>query len=731
MTIYNSYPSISSVVLSPSIGYINATLLSVATSGEVDVLTKSYQWQYYLTGIASWVDIAGNSANWISTVLGDVRCIVTASNFYGSTSFTSNTITIDTASDAGPAPVITSISISPTDGKVGTTFTVSSTATGSSDLTVSYKWRVHSDSLWFDTGTAQSYTLGNALALADQVLCEVTYTDLFGRSVSSSASVTPHATLTDVTALINPTVSTGSPSGPPYGSKNIVYPTVERDQGYKTYLTKFSLKNCVDTTAAGLFFNADETLTDATGTVFVEVVKYRDTTAKKAWHYGMVVSTQKSGMAQDDLSNIIGVADITERIHELYLNSPKIFTDQGNSIYTHDWDEIIQLKVVHYAESPTYGNTDMNHPEVIRIYINNKEILRWDTYNSGTGLFFSSPERKTTFYSEIEPWEKFLPRKLRLPLTPQVGKIFGVYSSAWSQYSWATKRHADGTYDYTMNTKTQKPEFLELYATQAVLIGAEENYYHRTNQYLTDLVLNKNMNTNIKSYIMQTRPEVVGMNYYDVPYTTPAATTVDVEPVSYLMYYVPEDTQSGQKYMKGLTVNERGAIYSTPINTGFRARMLIQNNMPHLVFLKKDPDSKNTITVNLSLWTHEIIANSDQDIIESIIDRSNPAEVIQIDSQWIQSTYAAEKIMTAVAAGIDGFSNDVSLQIFGNPLIQVGDVVDLSYSLKGINHTYYLVQSVQQSFKDGLETTLVLNKVKNGTAFTPENRFIITDMEII
>jgi hypothetical protein len=39
--------------------------------------------------------------------------------------------------------------------------------------------------------------------------------------------------------------------------------------------------------------------------------------------------------------------------------------------------------------------------------------------------------------------------------------------------------------------------------------------------------------------MMQTTPEISGINYYDVQYSTPAAVSVDVFPIQYMMSYFP------------------------------------------------------------------------------------------------------------------------------------------------------------------------------------------------
>jgi hypothetical protein len=69
-------------------------------------------------------------------------------------------------------------------------------------------------------------------------------------------------------------------------------------------------------------------------------------------------------------------------------------------------------------------------------------------------------------------------------------------------------------------------------------------------------------------------------------------------------------------------------------------------------------------------------------------------------------------MLKIVEMGIDGFSKNVSLSIFGNPLIQVGDIVTLNYSLNGISSQRYMVHSVSHSFDSGLSTSLTMKRLQ-------------------
>ena len=213
---------------------------------------------------------------------------------------------------------------------------------------------------------------------------------------------------------------------------------------------------------------------------------------------------------------------------------------------------------------------------------------------------------------------------------------------------------------------------------------------------------------------MQTQPEVRGINYYDVQYTNGAAVSVDVLPIEYAWFYYPGNTLLEQQYRQYQIVDEYSVSYSTPINTGFRGKFAVVNNNSHMVYLKKDSDELNQFVVNLNLWTHEIIVPSDPEIIEHVTDSGNLSEVVQIDSTFVQSKEAANKLLKIVGQALDNFSKDVSLEIFGNPLIEIGDVVQLTYPLLGINQQKYIVHSVSNSYNNGLSTRLVLNMLNKG-----------------
>jgi hypothetical protein len=68
-------------------------------------------------------------------------------------------------------------------------------------------------------------------------------------------------------------------------------------------------------------------------------------------------------------------------------------------------------------------------------------------------------------------------------------------------------------------------------------------------------------------------------------------------------------------------------------------------------------------------------------------------------------------MLKVISMGIEGFSKTVALNIFGNPLIQVGDIVTFTYSLNGISSQRYVVSTVNHSFDQGLSTRITINRI--------------------
>jgi hypothetical protein len=488
--------------------------------------------------------------------------------------------------------------------------------------------------------------------------------------------------------------------------KTAVRPAVETDNEYKTYSVKFDLLDQY-VVAAGLFINQSDTVSSTP--LFVELIKYSKTDPGTQAFYSP--PRYKYLLAIYDTSTVYAWTDVTGECTNIINNFAKILkktTSGSETIYSHVSDQAFNLKVVLNSSNGLDGEnaTENDHRAVVYVYLNNTEISSWQvpgtTYDPALGY-------------GVDIWTaagiNTLTGARQRPVVPDMfstSKNFGFYTSVSPV---AIPRMSSEIVYPTPAPMVVSSNLREIHATEKPLFERSVSYFYQDREFLNGLVQKQPLSSNSLTYLMQTTPTISGINYYDVQYTTPAAVSVDVLPIHYMMSYFPGDTKQDQNNKQKKLVTEHSLSYSTPINTGFRARMAIANNSPHMVFLTKESDALVRVTVNLNLWTHEIVAPSDPEIIEAVIDPSNLSEVIQLDSEWIQSKSAANKMLKTVQMGIDGFSTVVSLNIFGNPLIQVGDVITLSYPLNGISSQKYVVTSVSHSFTQGLSTTLSLSRV--------------------
>lgn len=488
--------------------------------------------------------------------------------------------------------------------------------------------------------------------------------------------------------------------------KTAVRPAQESDIEYKTYSVKFDLLDQY-VVAAGLFINQSDTVSSIP--LFVELIKYSKIDPATATFY--TPPKYKYILAIYDASTVYAWTDVTGQCTSIINNFAKILkktVTESETTYSHVSDQVFNLKVVLNSSDGSDGeNATVNDQKaVVYVYLNNIDIAGWQvpgtTYDSALGY-------------EVDIWTaagiNTTTGARQRPVVPDMfstSKNFGFYTSV---SPIEIPRTSDEIVYPTPAPMTVSSHLREIHATEKPLFERSVNYFYQDREFLNGLVQNQPLSSNSLTYLMQTTPTISGINYYDVQYTTPAAVSVDVLPIQYMMSYFPGDTKQDQNNKQKKLVTDNSLSYSTPINTGFRARMAIANNSPHMVFLTKESDDLVRVTVNLNLWTHEIVAPSDPEIIEAIIDPSNMSEVVQLDSEWIQSKSAANKMLKTVQMGIDGFSTVISLNIFGNPLIQVGDVVRLSYNLNGISNQNYIVTSVSHSFNQGLSTTLSLSRV--------------------
>lgn len=94
----------------------------------------------------------------------------------------------------------------------------------------------------------------------------------------------------------------------------------------------------------------------------------------------------------------------------------------------------------------------------------------------------------------------------------------------------------------------------------------------------------------------------------------------------------------------------------------------------------------------------------------------------ELDSEWVQSEKEAidiaefiKKNSSIVKAGKTNDATILDMDIFMNPLLQLGDTVDVIYGPLGLNSSShsFIISGISQSFENGLSTSVKLQEVSN------------------
>jgi hypothetical protein len=497
----------------------------------------------------------------------------------------------------------------------------------------------------------------------------------------------------------------------PTGSSGLVYhidayPENHVDIGYHTYSVKFTLPTNASANS-GLFFNDgnDEGIRVSLNKYSLIDPKTAEPYSTKKYQYWIYIQNHQSG-------EVYYAADITSQANFIISNFVKIpkktKNPSGSYSYTYIRDEVWDLQVAWERSDGSTGEngTPAENQTILHVFLNGIKISGWqepgnlydsDTNPFGTGL-------KEVGYNE----ETTLPKNPSLSILPTTGTRFGFYTR--DDVEEVETLYPPILYEY--NYGTVLSDLREIYATVKPLLSRSINYFLQDPEFLNGLLQDKPAALNSPSYIMQTTPEIKMINVYDFEYGIPAAITANHSLVQYMWKYYAGTELSDKNTDYKKLVDLHSLSYSTLINAGHSGRIAIANNSSHQVWIKKEADSVNNFSINFTAYTNEAIVPSDPELIEYVVDPGNASEVVQMDTKWIQSKTSARTVMKLIEQGLTGFAKDISLKMFGNPLLQVGDIVTFSYSLNGISQQKCIISSVSHSFDNGLSTSITLNRLQ-------------------
>lgn len=222
--------------------------------------------------------------------------------------------------------------------------------------------------------------------------------------------------------------------------------------------------------------------------------------------------------------------------------------------------------------------------------------------------------------------------------------------------------------------------------------------------YLNNIV--RGVQNNNYAYLWQRFPKIRGIKVYDVKHSLSPIypETAYLYPHFYGATYDNYRTNE-QAFILGPVLEEdiqSSDLFSTPFST----RFAVVNNSNEFIWLKSDSDSSvNPLQIHSK--NQEL---SQERVIERVIDPNYTQSTIELQSKWLSSELEAEKILDLLSKSNESFYTTISVSIFGNPLIQVGDFVQLKYNLKNLGMDankplICLVTSVNQGFSGGVNNT--------------------------
>jgi len=136
--------------------------------------------------------------------------------------------------------------------------------------------------------------------------------------------------------------------------------------------------------------------------------------------------------------------------------------------------------------------------------------------------------------------------------------------------------------------------------------------------------------------------------------------------------------------------------------TSFGAEIYLINNAGTWVPL--DDSSINSFSV----IGNYLVTSGQHEYKDSTINEYTDPDPVVFESQWIQKESDAKAISTWIKDLWSKQQSVVTMQVFGNPLISVGDIITINYpsnNLDGIKK--FVVMNVTNSFNQGLETSIV------------------------
>lgn len=170
-----------------------------------------------------------------------------------------------------------------------------------------------------------------------------------------------------------------------------------------------------------------------------------------------------------------------------------------------------------------------------------------------------------------------------------------------------------------------------------------------------------------------------------------------------------EDSRTAIERKSVRKVKKDALAVSRVVGTPQTGRFAVMNVANESIFLTQDNSSAITKT-QFSLSARVINPGDSRELSISIPGGDNGYQVT-LETDLIQGEDQANATASLISRYLDTDIDSIEVTIFGNPLLEIGDVVKFNYNNKNIVSAadqYYIVTRIYQNFSQGLSTSLTI-----------------------
>jgi hypothetical protein len=173
------------------------------------------------------------------------------------------------------------------------------------------------------------------------------------------------------------------------------------------------------------------------------------------------------------------------------------------------------------------------------------------------------------------------------------------------------------------------------------------------------------------------------------------------------------------QYSRFFSTNDWSALLVDYVATAFGAKFTLANaDRQHAVLNGEDTltysGSGGSVAQQTLIMGRALVQDDQEEVVvENTSQLKARGEILtELSSPWIQTKEAAEALGTWITSHWSKTTDQIDVEVFGNPLFEIGDLVAVEYPKKQMaagTHQYF-VTGIRTSFSEGLSTSLTLRR---------------------